>query len=46
MRHLSLVPIIWAFLFVQFTGTDSDVNMFMLGALPTSFAILAYAPRS
>jgi len=46
MKHLSLIPVFWAFLFVQFNGTEHDINMFMLGALSTSFAILVYAPRS
>jgi len=45
MRILSLIPLFWAFFYVQFNGNDHDSAMFMLGALPASFAIIAYGPE-
>lgn len=45
MRILSLIPLFWAFLYVQVNCTDHDSAMFMLGALPASFAVIAYGPE-
>lgn len=45
MRILSLIPLFWVFFYVQFNGNDHDSAMFMMGALPASFAIIAYGPE-